>query len=194
MLSKDSIPRLYFHNQYICNLWCLPEFTDEASSALEDPETPKEVSATVSPFKPPKTIRNDLDNIEIDPEDLEPLFRSKRNMYYDRGDPWGRDRIYGRKIKSRLGRKHSIGLGRKRIYGRRKQHRNYRGPGYGHDFESSSHKYTNTGYVDTSVIKPRSSSGKSNGGFVSARSSGVARVESTYGWKLDVDDRQWIRI
>ncbi|XP_037775282.1 uncharacterized protein LOC119572316 [Penaeus monodon] len=113
---------------------------------------------------------------EAKPADPKVLVRSKRNYYYERGDPWGRDRIYGRR-KHRTGRR-KYNRGRVRYFYQRRKPSNNQEPDY--ESEDSSPKSSNTGYVARTVVSaPPSEPRRSNGGFVSARSSGVARVEQT---------------
>lgn len=115
---------------------------------------------------------------EVELADLEVLVRPKRN-FYGRGDPWGRDRIFGRnRQRSRISRAKKYNRGKMRYFsGSRRRSNNNE---HNYDNESSSPKYGNTGYVARTVVSaPSSGPRRSSGGFVSARSSGVARVEQT---------------
>lgn len=113
---------------------------------------------------------------KVEPADPEALVRSKRNSYYERDDPWGRDRMYGRR-RYKTGRR-KYNSGRIRYFYQRKKPSKNGGPDY--NYEDSSPKYSNEGYVPRAVFSaPPSEPRRSTGGFVSARSSGVARVEET---------------
>lgn len=113
---------------------------------------------------------------KVEPADPEALVRSKRNSYYERDDPWGRDRMYGRR-RYKTGRR-KYNSGRIRYFYQRKKPSKNGGPDY--NYEDSSPKYSNEGYVPRAVVSaPPSEPRRSTGGFVSARSSGVARVEET---------------
>ncbi|XP_063599490.1 uncharacterized protein LOC134775810 [Penaeus indicus] len=138
-------------------------------------KTLKESSSAITSTGSSQPATGDV--FEVEPADLEVLVRPKRN-FYGRGDPWGRDRIYGRnRQRSRLNRaKYNRGKMRY-FFQRKKPSDNYR-PNY--DAENSSPKYTNRDYVARTVVSaPPSEPRRSSGGFVSARSSGVARVEQT---------------
>ncbi|XP_063599485.1 uncharacterized protein LOC134775802 [Penaeus indicus] len=143
--------------------------TGDRLSPIESLKMPKESSS-------PTTLPGSSHLHEVKLADPKVLVRSKRNYYYERGDPWGRDRIYGRR-RHRTGRR-KYSRDRVRYFFQRKKPSNNQGPDY--DSEDSAPKHSNTGYVARNIVSaPPSEPRRSNGGFVSARSSGVARMEQT---------------
>ncbi|XP_042892368.1 uncharacterized protein LOC122266641 [Penaeus japonicus] len=133
----------------------------------------KKSSSAITPIGNAQGITGSVP--EVEPADLEVLVRHKRN-FYGRGDPWGRDWLYGRR-RNRTGRR-KFNRGRMRYFFERKKPRNNYGPDY--ENENSSPNDRNAGYDATSVVNAAPSGPRrSSGGFVSARSSGVAKVEQT---------------
>ncbi|XP_037775283.1 uncharacterized protein LOC119572317 [Penaeus monodon] len=144
-------------------------------SPIASLKAPKESSSATMSTGSSQPATGDVS--EVEPADLGVLVRPKRN-FYGRGDPWGRDRIFGRnRQRSRINRA-KYNRGKMRYFFQRKKTSNNYGPNYG--TENFSPKSSNTGYVARTVVSaPPSEPRRPTGGFVSARSSGVARVEQT---------------
>lgn len=152
---------------------------NEPSTQLTEPSSP---AVSDEDFKP-------AEDFEFFDDDDDPvILRRLRRDLYDR-DPWGRVQENRRPYYKRgYGRKTPRYSTRRFSRGRRREHHNYRGPDYGDDFENTFNTHTNNGYVDTSVFDKAADSidtsalnkpPKPNNNFVSARSSGVARTETS---------------
>ncbi|KAK7072719.1 hypothetical protein SK128_023048 [Halocaridina rubra] len=185
--DKSSTSTMHWFSRAILVFWAaLPVIAGTAAeegnvAIAEDEEPSTELSHNYPPLAP-KGSPPMIDVFDFYDEDDDPILlrRLKRDMY-DR-DPWGRipprQSPYYRR--GRYNNRRSRYNTRKFSRGRRREHHNYRGPGYGDDFEDTKHRLTNAGYVDLSVFNGPP---KPNNNFVSARASGIARTETTGGSK-----------